>query len=249
MKAIRYAELNMETFQWDAAVEVSYEYEGPLELACGAGKEMKESYAAMKDLTSTITGTMTKIFGQNQNILNTITASLTPIVQAGPNQSAYSPEELKNLQTQSDEDIAKQTKGAGVALESQLASRQGNQFIPSGGDTQLRADLLNRSAVATADAHRQNILRGYDLGRQNYFQALSGMTAAPGALESPAISAENPAISSAENQSTEADKIQAANRAWMKPLAGLAGGVLSAIPGVGVAGKAIGAGVSAASKL
>ena len=216
---------------------------------CGASSQQKNAYAKTQALSDTLTGDFNKVFAGNQNILTNLVTSLKPIVAAGVGQFGYTPQETEALRSEAKASTAAATRQAqGIASEQLAGVGGGNQVLPSGAKESVLGDIAEKGAQAGAAAQQGITTSGYEQGRQNYFKAEGDLASAPGQLENPATQMEQSALTGTENLTKSADAITAANRAWEKPVLGAIGAVAGAIPGFGTAGKAISAGLGAASK-
>jgi hypothetical protein len=121
-------------------------------------------------------GNANTTFGQQQNILSGITSNLMPILQAGPSQKGFSPEEEAALNTQTIN-----ASGAGYAKEKaalgvqQGAEGGGNIYLPSGASRQQDAALASSSINNLNNQQLSNTLENYKQGNRNYTNALSGL--------------------------------------------------------------------------
>lgn len=113
-------------------------------------------------------------FSQLQSTLN---AQFQPILQKGPGQFGYTPQENTALETQANQGTATRYAQAATALNEQIAARGGGNDltnINSGGAAQLSEELAS-GAAATQSAEELGITQsGYDIGRQQYQEAVQG---------------------------------------------------------------------------
>jgi hypothetical protein len=203
-----------------------YEYIGPVAKCCGASGQQKTAFANEQKVSSLLSVDAQKIFADNSNILKSITGALEPIVTAGPNQFGFSPEETAAMRTQTAELNAAAGQQATNALRGSLAAEGGGTTVlPSGSTAALEGDLALKEANKEAIDQAAITQKGFDVGRQNFFDSEGRMVAAPGALEAPEISADSAAMNATEGVSQAAGAITQANNAWMAPVAGLIGGI------------------------
>lgn len=213
---------------------------------CGASSEQKNAYQQAESVQSTLKQNYNTIFKGNQNILSGIESSLSGIVGAGIGQYGFTPEEDAARKTNILETTAAATRQAAGKVGEQLAAGS-NVDLPSGSKAAIQADIATKGAQSTATALQQETAQGYEQGRENFLTAEQRLASAPGELENPVTAAAHDVTSSTQELGTAANTITAANRAWEKPLAGLVGGVVGAIPGLGTVGAAIGKGLAGAS--
>lgn len=196
---------------------------------CGASSQQKQAYNNQVNVTKDITGQMSTIFGDNQNILGSLTTSLSPIVSAGPNQYGFNPTEDAALRTQTTDQNAAANQTATNAVRSELAGEGGGTaYLPSGSEASIEATLAQTEAQKQADAQLGITSAGYAQGNKNYEEAVNELPTATAQIENPEIGAENAANSAAGAQSEAGNQITQANDAWVAPVAGLIGSVASA---------------------
>lgn len=222
-----------------------YDYNGSVDFCCGASQGQKMANADLRKTSKLMDYSFQQIMGENLSILGKIRGALEPIVKGGASQYGFSPAEDAARRTQATAELARASRSASGAVRSALSSRGGgNILLPSGSEASIESDIAQQEAYAQANAQLGITEKGYETGRENFFRGTGMLAAAPGELESPITSAGGAAVSGAQAREKSEDAITAANRAWMKPVAGLIGGLAGAIPGLG----ALGAGISGASK-
>lgn len=138
-------------------------------------------------------------FGEQQGILSSLTNTLSPILNAGPNQQGFSPAENAALTGSAINSTASAARNAQVIAAS---SAGGNTGVTTGGEKQLQATIASRAGEGLAGEENQINLANYATGRSNFYNAESGLVGVAG-LENPtpyagaATSAGNSAFSSA----------------------------------------------------
>jgi hypothetical protein len=210
----------------------SYEYGGLIELVCGATKGQKDAAAQEASIASSLDSNFKKIFAGNESILSNITSSLTPIIEAGPGQYGYTGAEDAALRTQATATNAAASQQVTNAVRSAEAARGGgNTYIPSGAEAEIEGSLAQTEAQKQADAQLGITEKGYETGRQNFFQSTQDLAQAPGALENPAIAAGSTASGAAATSMQGQTDIANANNAWIAPVAGMIGAIGGAATG------------------
>lgn len=195
---------------------------------CKASSQQKQAYANETKVSGMLTSQFADFAGENQAILSDLTGHMQPIEDAGPSQFGLSPAEEAAERTMTAEQLNSAAGQTANAVRGAVASRGGGtSYLPSGSEDAILGSLAQDTAVKEALAQSQITTRGYDIGRQNWEFATQELGKAPGELEAPVISAGSAAIGGAKAQQEGADAITAANQAWMKPVAGLAGGIIS----------------------
>jgi hypothetical protein len=96
--------------------------------------------------------------------------------------------------------------------------------LPSGSEAAIESGLAENEAQQQSAAQLGITEQGYEVGRQNYFQSVSDLASAPGALENPATQAGTAATGAASSQMQGATDIANADQAWMAPVGGMIGG-------------------------
>jgi hypothetical protein len=216
---------------------------------CGPSKAMKMAAAQEQSTANLMTKDFQDIFGNNQNILASITGALEPVVKAGPSQYGFSAGEDAALRTQALDTNAAASQQTSNAVRSAMAARGGgNVYLPTGSEAVIEGQLAQTAAQKQADAQLGITERGYETGRQNFFGAEGALAGAPGELEAPITSAGNSALSGQQGAYQAADQINQANNAWVAPVAGaigaIAGGPIGAQIGSKLGGAIAGTGGS-----
>jgi hypothetical protein len=148
---------------------------------CGPSAQEQQITQEQSDFFKNLTQQYNTIFGQNQNITGALTSAFTPILQAGPSQTGFSPSEEQALQTQNTEHVATDYAQAQRATAQALAGRGGgNTFLPSSVNANILAQNANAAAAQRAAGQNQITMANYNQGRQNFGAAadILGSTAA-----------------------------------------------------------------------
>ena len=186
-------------------------------------------------------------FGKYTKIYDSLNAQLMPIFKAGIDQFGFTPQQEATLRTAATNYTADAFKDQQVALENAMVARGGGEsLLPSGAQEQLRQQLGVRQAQTEALQQLGITQTGFDLGRQNYLTALSGLQgglayANPNAF---AGSANGAAGNATDAIKLSADLNQTFN--WGGLLGGIAGVGLSALTG-GMGGASFGSFAKAAT--
>jgi hypothetical protein len=213
----------------DVLEHVYAEYDGPVELACGASKEQTESYNTQKNLTSTAIQQAQQEFGSASSVFNSLYNSFAPIVNAGPNQKGFSAAEDSALKSGAITNTGEAYRHASTAVkEAGAAVGGGNEYLPGGAEIGRNIEVANEGAERTADSLNKIDQANYETGRENYFKAAEGLNAAPGAFGT-ANSGMTDAIGSGEDQAKTANDIAAANNSWVSSVTGALGGIGGAV--------------------
>ncbi len=194
---------------------------------CGATGGQTAAQANEVKISDLLTQDFQTVFGTNQNLLNTLTKSLSPTVQAGPNQYGFSPGQDAAMRTQATEQIGAASQNATNSVRGAVAG-QGGMNLPSGSESAIESGLAQNESFQQAGAQLGITEKGYEAGRENYFQSVGDLAQAPGQLENPATSAGTAAMGGAQGQMQGATDIANANNAWIAPVAGMIGSVAGA---------------------
>lgn len=169
-------------------------------------------------------------FAGQTSILNSLTNSFTPTLEAGPGQFGFTPQETSALRTGASDQISSAFQGAKIAQQNNAANAGGgNAFLPSGASAQLSSAISNSSASELSRTQNQITQAGYAQGNADYNTAAQ-MLSGTASLYNPTgyANAAGQAGTSAFNSAT---KIQEENNAWKGELAGFLGGAASSVLG------------------
>lgn len=176
---------------------------------CGPSSQETSISQEQSDFYKTLTDEYSTVFGQNQAILGNLTSAFTPILQAGPSQTGYSPSQANALNTQATEKVATDYAQAQRATAQTLAGQGGgNTFLPSSVNANLLANNANAAAAERANLQNKNLVSNYQQGYANWNTAANvlGTTASqynPNAYSSSASGAGQQAFGSASQMSQE----------------------------------------------
>ena len=211
----------------------SYEYEGPVAICSGPSQEQKETYAKQSEFYDTLTSEYNTLFGENQNILNSLTTVYKPMFEAGPNQEGMSPAEKTTLTSQAIEGTAKTYQQAQQALGSQIASQNGGgEVLPSGANDQLKESLAASAAGNESSKLLDIENENFALGHQNWETAAQGL-----GEESQLINPEGQAgqaTGAGNAAATTANEITQADNSWEGMVGGILGGAAGAATSFGL---------------
>lgn len=197
---------------------------------CGSSQNQNDINNAQIQFMDTLTAQYQQEFAQNQEILNTLTSSLQPIINGGPSQQGYSPQELAALNTEATQQAGQAYAQEEQAVNESMAAKGGGDlFVPSGATEQIDASLAN-SAETNLSNQKLNILQSdYQTGLSEYESAIGALSGVPGAIDTATTGAAGAVTNSSNAAASEANAITEANNSWM----GLIGGVAGAALGTG----------------
>jgi len=206
---------------------------------CKASSQQKQAYANEAKVSSMLSSIASNFAGIDTNMLNSISANLTPIQEAGPSQFGLSPTAEAAERTSAAETLNAAGAQTANAVRGSLAAEGGGPTgggptLPSGSQEAIIGNLAQQNAVQQAEAQSNITQQGFNIGRQNWLAATQGLEAAPAAFENPVTGAGSAAESAASTQMQGANAITAANEAWMQPagaiIGGIGGGLIGKIP-------------------
>ena len=142
---------------------------------CGPSQSEKNLQSQEASFDATLQADYAQTFAANQQILQTLNASLKPIVEAGPNQQGFSAGELSSLNTEAIESNAQGVNQAEqAAAQRENAEGGGTTLLPSGVNAQINAEI---GSAAESNLSSENLgitQANYAQGRQNWQTALAG---------------------------------------------------------------------------
>jgi hypothetical protein len=148
---------------------------------CGPSGAQKNLAGEQSAFFQNLMSSYQQNFGEQQGIFSSLTKALSPILEAGPNQQGFSAAENAALTGQAINATAANARNAQVVAAS---SAGGNTGVTTGGQKQLQAEIASRAGVGLSGAENQINLTNAELGRQNFFNAESGLAGVAG-LENP----------------------------------------------------------------
>jgi hypothetical protein len=161
----------------DEALSEWYIYEGPIEHCKGASAAQENLANEQAQFYQQLTAQQSQTFAEQQSILSTLQSSLSPTINAGPNQYGYSPAEDTALRTQALEGTGSTYANAAKALNEQIgAEGGGNSYVPSGASNQLREQVATSAANQEAQQNLGITTAGYAQGLANYNEAVKVMS-------------------------------------------------------------------------
>jgi hypothetical protein len=198
---------------------------------CGATQQQTQISDAQQNFFNTLTSQYSTVFGENQAITGALTSAFTPILQAGPSQTGFSPGETNALDTANTENVATNYAQAQKATADVLAARGGGDtLLPSSVNANLLAQNANQAAAARASGQNTITQANYAQGYQNWQTAANALGSTAGLLNPTSYS--GAATGAGTAASTSAYQIaQATNSPWnaaFGALGSLAGGATGA---------------------
>jgi hypothetical protein len=151
--------------------EVSYDYDGPLDLQKG-DDTAKQAEKQQLAFDTSLMKIFQQQFGKQSQIFNYLKGKLQPLID---NPQGLSPEGLAAARTANTDQFSAAYQNAQRALNAKMAT-SGESTLPSGVGAQLNEALLNAEAADKATAQTQITMQNEQLKQQNYWNAVNGLT-------------------------------------------------------------------------
>ncbi len=220
---------DMET--WQILEYEGFNYDGPLELACGASSQQKAIGAQQQQAYQQAINQAQSVFGSSSQIFKDLASSFEPILSAGPGQNGFTASELANLRSQAITQSGQAYRNAQQAAGERIAAAGGgNALLPSGTTAQLQANIAQAGAGQTANELSNIDLQNAQLGRQNWLSAAGVLGGAPNVFGT-STGAMNASTGAGSAAAETANQISQANNSWMNLVGGALGGITSGLTG------------------
>jgi hypothetical protein len=202
---------------------------------CGSSSGQKQISAEQRGFFQQLQQSYQVEFGGQQAILNSLNQAFQPILQAGPDQQGFGPQERAALGTQ----IAEGTGGAYAKAAQRLNLTQGaqgggNELLPSGATAQLNEQLASQAAQTMSNQELGETAANYAQGRANFGAAAGALSSAAGMYNPASFAGQATGAGSAAFSS--ATQMQQQGQQWIGALGGALGGAVSTVSG-GLAGS------------
>ena len=203
-----------------------YEYSGPVALACGATPGQQQLAHSQTSGYNTLVNQAQSQFGNASGVFQDLVSSFAPIVAAGPNQQGFSPAEVSAMNSQAITSTGQGYRNAKAAVgNAESAVGGGNTGDTSGGATVGENLSLAENAANQTSSELNNITQqNYATGRQNYFNAASGLAGAPGVFGT-ANQAGQVATGAGEAAAGTQNQIASQNNSWVGAVTGALGNI------------------------
>ena len=140
----------------------------------GPSRAEKDAAARQTSLAQMLAGYASQQYGEQQGIFNNLTSILNPIAAAGPNQQGFNAAELNALNTNAMNTTAGNYASAARKVGSELAGG-GTSAGPSGVQQQIEGTIAAQGAGQAAQEENQIQLENYNVGRENWQNAMEGL--------------------------------------------------------------------------
>jgi hypothetical protein len=175
-----------------------------------------------------------QVYGEDQQILKTMTGIYEPILAAGPSQTGFSQQEETALNTQATEGVSTNyAQAAKASAENEASLGGGNTYLPSGVAEQTQAEIAAAAAGQRSTEQAQITEANYAQGYNEWQNAAEGLATVGGELSPVGYS--GAATGAGNAASTTANEIAQEDNSWVNAAIGagtsIAGGVIGENPG------------------
>jgi hypothetical protein len=181
---------------------------------CGPSNSEKDLAGSESNLAQSLQQNYATNFSEQQGVLTALNNSLSPTLEAGPNQQGFSSAELAADNSKAIDTTSQNYQSAARALNTQTAGRNDSGNLPeSGVDQGLKENLASSAAGQLSNEQLGITEANYGTGRSNYNSAVQGEMGlaglyAPNATASQASGANQNAFGEANTISTEENQEQ-----------------------------------------
>jgi len=140
---------------------------------CGPSTAQTNIQGSEQQFMNTLQQNYSTNFAEQQSILNHLNSVLAPILQAGPNQTGFSPEERAALNTQAINTTGAAAANARRAIATETAGRNDSGNLPQSGVDQALQERAASAAAGQLASEQLGITEAdYATGRANFNQAV-----------------------------------------------------------------------------
>lgn len=188
---------------------------GPLSFGCGPSASQEGLAGSETQFMDTLQSNYNTNFADQQSVLNHLNSVLSPIVQAGPDQTGFSPSELAAFNTQAIDSTGAAAANTERAIGNETAGRSDSGNLAEAGNVQA----LKANAASAAEGQLSNEELGiteadYATGRSNFQNAESAELGVSGQYNPVAYAgAANTANTGAFGEETQINKEQSQEQA------------------------------------
>jgi hypothetical protein len=196
---------------------------------CGPTSAQQHLEGSEQQFMSELQNNYATNFGEQQQVLNHLNSVLAPILQAGPNQTGFSPEEKAALNTQAIDSTGASAAMAQRAIANETAGRNDSGNLPEAGNVAaLKAGAASAGAGQLASEELGITEADYATGRSNFNNAVGAEEGVSGQFGSGAASTMGGANEANKNAFGEATQIA---QEQAQEEADIAGGITSLATG------------------
>ena len=211
--------------------EDSYIYHGPIDRVCGASAAQQQTATQTAGFATQVASQAGAIFGTASGVFNDLKSTFLPTIKAGPNQMGFSPAELAARNAAAVNAGAQAGANVKAAIGNANASQGGgNTGLTAGATTVEGANAEADVAEKTAAELNKVQSEGYEVGRQQYNEAIKGYENAPGVFN-PATEAANAGTNAFGAANKAENDVSAQNQSWVNAAIGALGQVAGSATG------------------
>jgi hypothetical protein len=206
---------------------------------CGPSNQEQQIAGSEQQFMKTLQANYSTNFAEQQQVLNHLNGVLAPILQAGPNQTGFSPSERAALNTQAIDTTGAASANAQRAIGNETAGRSDSGNVGEAGNVAaLKASAASAGAGQLSNEELGITEADYATGRSNFNSAVGAEEGVAGQFN-PVGSA---GAANAANQSAfgEASKITQEQNQMASDIAGgitsLAGGAMGGFANLDTSG-------------
>lgn len=185
---------------------------------CGPSQQETIAQGSQQSLAMSMEADFQKRFAGQDQLLQNLNNSLTPIVAAGPEQQGFSASELAAKNTQAINSSAAANRNARQSAGNAIAGQNNSSGLESGIHRAIEAGIGSEAANQLASEQNNITQQNYDVGRSNYRTAVAGSQALAGQYDPTAFS--SGAKSGLDSSFSMADRINTQQQAKGKAIAG-----------------------------
>lgn len=190
---------------------------------CGPSGSEKSLANEQAGFAQTLQSDYNTQFANQANVLQELNNSLSPILNAGPNQQGFSASELAAMNTNAINQTGANYANAAKAVGGQLAGRGDSSGLESGVDQQIKGTLASQAAGTLSNTENAITQANYQTGRANYENAVAGANALAGDYNPTGFG--NLGISGNNSAFGEANQVQTQKNQEQQAIAGSIAGV------------------------
>jgi hypothetical protein len=215
------------------AAILNLRYTGGTWRNCGPSAAQSAATTADANFSKTLNASYNEVFSENQGLMQNLTSGLTGIINAGPNQQGFSPEELAAQNSQAINAAAAGNQKVQQEIGLNAAKGTANPGVESGVTQAERSSAATGVDTNLSNTEANITNANYTTGRQNYWSAVGAQEAAPGAFENPSNQTASTVTGSNEaaGQQANATAADSTGNELLGLGEGLAGDVATAVGG------------------
>ena len=212
---------------WEVLEHEFFEYDGPVELACGPSSGLKALNNTVQSALTSAQGEAKTVFGAASTVFNNMISGIQRIVNGGPSQAGFSTAQLNAENAAAVQNGATLARNAGGAAASSAAAiGGGNAVTPAGGTQAAVLDAKIAAGEQTATEENQIQQANFAQGNKNYEEAVTQEQNLPNVFN-PATSSESQVNAAAGTAESVQKDMDTQSNWWQPMVTGAIGGISS----------------------